>query len=118
MSRRPTPFPAPPPQTGHEVLPHPAFPRAVDRAHSTPPRALTPDPSTIAATTTTTTTLTWWAGWLAESAIPAASWPTRRTPGWRPFARTGLCCPRRRHYYGLLRLPLDTPPLRTGAYRW
>jgi len=32
-----TPFPAPPSQTGHEVLPHPAFPRAVDRPHSPAP---------------------------------------------------------------------------------
>ena len=28
-----------------------------------------------------------------------------------PFARTGLCCPSRRHYYDPLRLPLDRSPL-------
>jgi hypothetical protein len=28
-----------------------------------------------------------------------------------PFARTGLCCPGRRHYYDPLRLPLDRSPL-------
>ena len=27
-----------------------------------------------------------------------------------PFARTGLCCPGRRHYYDPLRLPLDRRP--------
>jgi hypothetical protein len=28
-----------------------------------------------------------------------------------PFARTGLCCPGRRHYYDPLRLPLGCLPL-------
>ncbi len=28
-----------------------------------------------------------------------------------PLARTGLCCPSRRHYYDPLRLPLDRSPL-------
>jgi hypothetical protein len=32
------PFPAPPPQTVHEVLPHTAFPQAVGRPHSAAPR--------------------------------------------------------------------------------
>jgi hypothetical protein len=46
-SRRGTagPFPAPPSQTGHEVLPHPAFPRAVDRLHSPVPPGLATGPS-------------------------------------------------------------------------
>src|SRR5690625_4506244 len=30
-------FPAPPPRTGHEVLPHPALHRAVERPHSAVP---------------------------------------------------------------------------------
>ena len=40
------PFPAPPSQTGHEVLPHPAFPQAVDPPHSTKPPVLATSPST------------------------------------------------------------------------
>ena len=40
------PFPAPPSQTGHEVLPHPAFPQAVGPPHSTKPPVLATSPST------------------------------------------------------------------------
>ena len=40
------PFPAPPSQTGHEVLPHPAFPQAVGPSHSTKPPVLATSPST------------------------------------------------------------------------
>ncbi len=39
------PFPAPPSQTGHEVLPHPAFPWAVDLPHSPTPPGLATGPS-------------------------------------------------------------------------
>jgi hypothetical protein len=39
------PFPAPSSQTGHEVLPHPAFPWAVDRPHSPTPPELVTGPS-------------------------------------------------------------------------
>ena len=39
------PFPAPSSQTGHEVLPHPAFPWAVDRLHSPAPPGLATGPS-------------------------------------------------------------------------
>jgi hypothetical protein len=39
------PSPAPPSQTVREVLPHTAFPQAVDRQHSVTPRTLTDDPS-------------------------------------------------------------------------
>jgi hypothetical protein len=39
------PFPAPSSQTGHEVLPHPAFPWAVDRPHSSTPPELVTGPS-------------------------------------------------------------------------
>ena len=39
------PFPAPSSQTGHEVLPHPAFPWAVDRPHSPTPLGLATGPS-------------------------------------------------------------------------
>ena len=33
----------------------------------------------------------------------------------RPFAPGGLCCPADHHYYGPLRLPLDSPPLPGSA---
>src|SRR5258708_14442173 len=47
------PFPAPPSQTGHEVLPHPAFPRAVDRPHSPAPPGLATGPSDPRGSSTT-----------------------------------------------------------------
>jgi hypothetical protein len=34
-----------------------------------------------------------------------------------PFARVGLCCPGRRHYYGPLRLPLGSLALPVTGYR-
>ena len=34
-----------------------------------------------------------------------------------PFARAGLCCPDRHHYYDPLRLPLDHLPLPASGYR-
>jgi hypothetical protein len=52
-------------------------------------------------------------------AIPTAVPRSVRTPGYRSFARAGLCCPCRHHYYYLLRLPLSAPPLRRAtAYRF
>jgi hypothetical protein len=43
---------------------------------------------------------------LTDPSLPA---PAPMTQG--PFARAGLCCPGRRHYYDPLRLPLGCPPL-------
>src|ERR1019366_220950 len=43
-----SPSPVPPSQTVHAVLPHTAFPQAVDRPHSAVPRALAGDPSVAA----------------------------------------------------------------------
>jgi hypothetical protein len=39
------------------------------------------------------------------------SLPTSRIDDAGPFARTGLCCPGRHHYYGPLRRPLGRRPL-------
>jgi len=39
------------------------------------------------------------------------SLPRRAPVKQGPFARAGLCCPSRRHYYGPLRLPLGRLPL-------
>lgn len=95
------PFPAPPSQTVHEVLPHTAFHQAVDQPHSATPPALTTDPSDPRSSSTHRV--------LAVAAAHLAGGPSlRRVVLSTPIIAT----------YGLLRLPLGAPPLRgTTAYR-
>ncbi len=106
-------FPATPPQTGHEVLPHPAFPRAVERPHSAVP---------LRWRTLQATAIRHGPGhqrWTGEwhhskpAALPIVS-HTRL----QALRSGGFCCSAVHHYYDLLRLPLGAPPLHSpAAYR-
>jgi hypothetical protein len=71
------PFPAPPSQTVHEVLPHTAFHQAVDQPHSATPPALTTDPAT------------------REAPRPTGSWLLQPHTWLEALRYDGLCCPRR-----------------------
>ena len=116
-SRRETPcggsFPATPPRTGHEVLPHPALHRAVERSHSAVPvRWRTPQATSFRHGPGHQ----WWTGEWHHSkpaALPAVS-RTRL----QALRSGGFCCSAVHHYYDLLRLPLGAPPLHSpAAYR-
>ena len=101
-----------PSQTVRDLLDHTAFPRAVGRPHSASPRRWR-------------TTQARFADHRPEHAGVIAR---RHSRSPSPFAlhtrlealcSGRLCCPRRRRSYGLLRLPLGSPPLhRIAAYRF
>jgi hypothetical protein len=116
-SRRETPcgdsFPATPPQTGHEVLPHPALPRAVGCAHSAVPmRWRTPQATSFRHGPGHQR---WTGKWhhSKPAALPAVSHTRLQA------LRSGrFCCSAVQHYYDLLRPPLGAPPLHSpAAYR-
>ena len=86
-------------RTGHEVLPHPAFPRAVDRPHSPAPRGLATGPSDPRGSST------------------RRSWPLQSHTRLEAVRYDGCAVHADHRYYALLRLPLGAPPVPGCAYR-
>src|SRR6266436_3635972 len=106
-------FPEPPPQTGHEVLPHPAFHQVVDRSHSAVPVRWRTFPAT--SFRHGPGHQRWTGEW--HSSKPAAL-PVVPHTRLQALRSGGFCCSAVHHYYDLLRLPLGAPPLHSpAAYR-
>ena len=110
------PFPAPALQTGHEVLPHPAFPRAVGRPHSALPTRWR---TTQASTTSDEPHHSLWMGrWLRLSRSKPTALVEDSHTRLQALRYDGFCSSVGHHYYDLLRLPLGAQPLRRfAAYR-
>ena len=79
-------FPPAPSHTVHAVLPHTAFPRAVDDPHSAVPTALASHPSDLNPRPQLTASCRQLG---TEAPRPDRRWDPYRTPGYRRFARAG-----------------------------